>query len=122
MPAIPIAAATAEHYTWGGPGNPGCHAWYLVRTPNLHIIEELMPPGAAETPHHHTHARQFFYVLTGSLTLVVDDRAHTLHPHQGLEIAPRELHQAINRSENPVRFLVTSNPPSHQDRTDHCLT
>jgi mannose-6-phosphate isomerase-like protein (cupin superfamily) len=77
-----------------------------------------MPPGASETPHHHAHARQFFYVLTGELTLVVDPHAHTLRPHQGLEIAPREIHQAINRSTRAVRFLVTSNPPSHGDRVD----
>lgn len=112
----PISAATAEHYTWGSPANPACDAWYLVRTPTLNIIEELMPPGASETSHHHTHARQFFYVLAGSLTLIVNRETHTLHPHQGLEIAPGEIHQAINRSSSPVRFLVTSHPPSHGDR------
>jgi mannose-6-phosphate isomerase-like protein (cupin superfamily) len=111
MPA-PIGTTNAEHYTWGD----DCDAWYLVRTPTLNIIEERMPPGASETPHHHTQARQFFYVLAGELTLTVDDQAHTLHPHQGLEILPGQLHQAINRSAAPVRFLVTSHPPSHNDR------
>jgi mannose-6-phosphate isomerase-like protein (cupin superfamily) len=111
---MPIRAATAEHYTWGDQ----CDAWYLVRTPDLHILEEHMPPGTAETPHHHTRARQFFYVLTGELTLTVNGEAHTLHAHEGLEIAPGERHQAINRSSAAVRFLVTSNPPSHGDRID----
>jgi mannose-6-phosphate isomerase-like protein (cupin superfamily) len=114
MPAAVISAANAEHYTWG----TGCDAWYLVRTPSLHIIEELMPPGAAETPHHHVHARQFFYVVAGKLTLIVNQETHTLHSHEGLEIAPGELHQAINRTDAPVRFLVTSQPPSHGDRVD----
>jgi mannose-6-phosphate isomerase-like protein (cupin superfamily) len=111
---MPISARTAEHYTWGN----NCDAWYLVRTPTLHIIEELMPPAAAETPHHHTHARQFFYVLAGELTLIVANQAHTIHPHEGLEIAPGEIHQAINRGSTAVRFLVTSNPPSHGDRVE----
>lgn len=110
----PISPANAEHYAWG----TGCHAWYLVRTPSLHIIEELMPPGASETPHHHKHARQFFFVLTGELTMMVDGQEHTLFAHDGLEIAPGAVHQAINRGEMPVRFLVTSNPPSHGDRVD----
>jgi mannose-6-phosphate isomerase-like protein (cupin superfamily) len=109
---MPVSAHTAEHYTWGN----NCDAWYLVRTPTLHIIEELMPPGAAETAHHHTHARQFFYVLAGELTLIVSDEPHTLQAHEGLEIAPGEIHQAINRNSAAVRFLVTSNPPSHGDR------
>jgi mannose-6-phosphate isomerase-like protein (cupin superfamily) len=111
---MPISTHTAEHYTWGN----ACDAWSLVRTPTVHIIEELMPQGAAETPHHHTHARQFFYVLAGELTLIVNHETHTLHPQEGLEIAPGEIHQAINRSSAAVRFLVTSNPPSHGDRVE----
>ena len=114
MPNPPISAANAEHHTWGS----GCDAWHLVRTPGLNIIEEQMPPGARETPHHHVHARQFFFVLAGELTLVVEQQPVTLHPHQGLEIAPGELHQAVNRSAAPVRFLVASQPPSHGDRVD----
>ena len=114
MSATPISATNAEHYTWGD----ACDAWYLVRTPTLNIIEELMPPGTSETPHHHTQAHQFFYVLAGELTLTVDDEAHTLNPHQGLEILPDQIHQAINRSSAAVRFLVTSYPPSHNDRID----
>jgi hypothetical protein len=55
MPAPITSATDAEHYTWGD----GCDAWYLVRTPELHIIEELMPPGTSETAHHHVHVRQF---------------------------------------------------------------
>ncbi len=114
----PVSAANAEHYTWTGAEGYACDAWYLVRTPTLNIIEELMPAGAAETPHHHTHARQFFYVLSGELTLLVGGQPHTIPAREGLEIAPGEVHQAINRSSTEVRFLITSNPPSHADRTD----
>jgi mannose-6-phosphate isomerase-like protein (cupin superfamily) len=112
MPATVIRAANAEHYTWGS----GCDAWYLLRTPELNIIEEQMPSGAFETLHLHVRARQFFFVLTGELTLIVEQQPYTLSAHEGLEIAPGELHQAINRSGGPVRFLVTSQPPSHGDR------
>lgn len=108
------SAANAERYTWGD----GCDAWYLVRTPELHIIEEQMPSGASETPHHHVRARQFFFVLAGELTLIVDRQAHTLRALEGLEIAPGEVHQAVNRGDAPARFLVTSQPPSHGDRVD----
>jgi len=125
MPATVISTANAEHYTWASAGatnggnNTPSDAWFLVRTPTLHIIEERMPAGASETPHHHTHARQFFYVLTGELTLIVESQTHTLSPHQGLEVPPGEIHQAVNRGPAPVRFLVTNNPPSHNDRTNH---
>ena len=110
----PVSAATAEHYTWG----EDCDGWFLVRTPDLHIIEERMPPDTAERPHHHERARQFFYVLEGELTMVLGARDVALRVGQGLEIAPGEIHQAVNRGPAPVRFLVTSQPPSHGDRID----
>jgi mannose-6-phosphate isomerase-like protein (cupin superfamily) len=75
-----------------------------------------MPPNTAETRHRHTRARQFFYVLAGELTLETEGTEHTLAANHGLEIAPGTAHQAINRSGQPVRFLVTSQPPSHGDR------
>jgi hypothetical protein len=56
-----ISKANAEHYTWG----QGCDGWYLVKNDQVNIIQERMPPGAAETLHKHTKARQFFFVLAG---------------------------------------------------------
>ena len=118
MPATIISTANAEHYTWGGPNSTDCDAWYLVRTPDLNIIEELMPPGTSETPHHHVHARQFVFVLEGQLTMMVEHHDFLLHPGEGLEVAPGQIHQAINRSASPVRIVVTSQPPSHDDRIE----
>jgi mannose-6-phosphate isomerase-like protein (cupin superfamily) len=121
MPATIITTANAEHYKWGGPNSTDCDAWYLVKTPDLNIIEELMPPGTAETPHHHVHARQFVFVLEGQLTMMVEHHDFLLHPSEGLEIAPGQVHQAINRSAAPVRFVMTSQPPSHDDRIEDAV-
>ncbi len=51
----PISVANAEHYTWGA----NCDGWHLVRTPELSVIQERVPPGGRETRHLHTRARQF---------------------------------------------------------------
>jgi mannose-6-phosphate isomerase-like protein (cupin superfamily) len=118
MPATIITTANAEHYKWGGPNNTDCDAWYLVKTPDLNIIEELMPPGTSETPHHHVHARQFVFVLEGQLTMMVEHHDFLLHPGEGLEVSPGQMHQAINHSAAPVRFVMTSQPPSHDDRIE----
>jgi quercetin dioxygenase-like cupin family protein len=114
MPIKPISTDTAEHYTWGD----RCDGWHLVRTPDLSIIEERMPPSTTETRHHHVHTRQFFYVLEGELTLEVEHEDHILHAGQGIEITPGQPHQAMNHSDAPTRFLVTSQPPSHGDRIE----
>lgn len=108
----PVSIANAEHYTWGGI----CDGWHLLRGENLSVIEERMPPGTAEQRHFHQRARQFFYVLEGELTLEVDQRACLVTAGKGLEIAPGQPHQALNRSVTDVRFLVISQPPGHGDR------
>lgn len=109
-----VSTANAEHYTW----SKECDGWFLVRTPGLHVIEERMPPGAAERAHHHERARQFFYVLEGELTLVLAGTTVAIRKREGLEIAPGTVHQAVNRADEPARFLVISQPASHGDRVD----
>jgi quercetin dioxygenase-like cupin family protein len=109
-----VSPKSADHYKWGD----DCDGWHLVRTPDLSIIEELMPPGTSEIRHFHTHARQFFYALQGELTLEVEESTFVLHPGEGIEIAPGQRHQVRNQSASPVRILVTSQPRSHGDRID----
>jgi mannose-6-phosphate isomerase-like protein (cupin superfamily) len=116
VPTQIISTQSAEHYKWGGPQATDCDGWHLVKTPELSVIEELMPPGTSEARHSHVHARQFFLVLEGELTLEVEHHDFVLHAGEGLEISPGQQHQAVNRSDRSVRMLVTSQPPSHGDR------
>lgn len=114
MPTNIISTANAEHYTWGD----GCDAWYLVKQDAVHVIEERMPPGTAEKRHYHVRSRQFAYVLEGELSFEIEDHRHTLKAGEGIEIHPGQHHQARNDSDAPVRFILTSVPPSHDDRID----
>jgi len=114
MPAKIISTANAEHYTWGNQ----CDGWHLVKTPELSVIEERMPPGTSEVRHHHVRARQFFFVLEGELTMEIEHHDFVMKAGEGIEVSPGLAHQALNRSGAEVRFLVTSQPPSHGDRVD----
>lgn len=109
-----VSRETANHYTWGAK----CDGWPLVHGEDLLVIEERMPAGSAEIRHHHIHARQFFYVLSGKLTMEVDGQIHEVLSGQGIEIAPGRPHQARNDSEEDVVFLVISSPTSRGDRHD----
>src|ERR1700709_283634 len=80
----PISAETAERYTWGEGGD----GWHLVRTDELSVIEERMPPRTAEQRHKHERSRQFFYVLSGELTIEQEGGMNLLIPGMGLEISP----------------------------------
>jgi mannose-6-phosphate isomerase-like protein (cupin superfamily) len=108
----PVSRAQAPHYVWAGT----CDGWHLVRSTSLSVIEERMPPGTREVRHRHAHARQFFYVLSGTLTMEVEGTRHTLGARAGLELPPGTAHQAINESDADVEFIVVSTPPSHGDR------
>jgi mannose-6-phosphate isomerase-like protein (cupin superfamily) len=116
MPTKIISIKSAEHYKWGGPQGSDCDGWHLVKAPELSIIEELMPTGTSEARHSHFHARQFFFVLEGELTLEVEYHHFVLQAGEGVEVFPGQQHRALNGSANPVRMVVTSQPPSHGDR------
>ena len=107
-----ISIQTAEHYTWG----QGCDGWHLVRTPELSVIQELMPDGASEVRHLHGRARQFFFVLSGRLTIEIEGTRYELCAGEGLEVPPGSAHQAVNESGGVTSFIVVSQPPSHGDK------
>jgi len=107
-----VNRGNAEHYRWGN----DCDAWYLVNDEQLSVIEELMPPGAAEIRHHHEKAQQFFYILSGEVLMEVDGETTLLAAGSGIRVLPGKRHQIRNPSSGPVRFLVISHPRSHGDR------
>ena len=110
----PVSRGNAEHYRWGN----DCDAWYLVNDEQFTVIEELMPPGAAEIRHHHQNAQQFFYILTGEVLMEVEGQTMLLSAGSGIRVLAGKRHQIRNPSSGPVRFLVISHPRSHGDRID----
>jgi len=109
-----VSRENAEHYRWGN----DCDAWYLVKDKLLSVIEEFMPPGAAEIRHHHSRAQQFFYILSGEVLMEVEGHTTLVPAGSGIRVLPGARHQVRNPSSAPVRFLVVSHPPSHGDRID----
>jgi len=107
-----IDKQSASHYVWGN----GCDGWRLLTADSWAVIEERIPPGSSEVRHYHQVARQFFYVLAGTLSFEIDGKELDLTPRQGVEIAPTVPHRAFNGSRGDVEFLVISCPPSHNDR------
>jgi mannose-6-phosphate isomerase-like protein (cupin superfamily) len=117
MPTRVIDTSTAEHYKWGGASGTESDGWYLVKSADLTVIEESMPPGAEEQRHVHARSRQFFFVLEGVLSMEVEHHDFTVSAGQGIEIHPGQAHQARNLGAAPLRIVVTSQPDSHGDRS-----
>ena len=112
MHFTPVHITNAEHYTWG----QGCGGWHLLRSAELSVIQEKMPPHTSEVMHYHAKARQFFFVLSGNLDIVLGANSVRLAAKHGLEIAPGTPHQVRNDADEDAVFLVISQPPSHADR------
>ena len=107
-----ITRENAEHYVWGD----SCDGWHLVQDSDLSVIEERMPAGTSEVSHCHRRSRQFFFILSGRAVMETDGVHIPLCAGQGLQVPPGTYHRFCNESEEPVRFLVVSQPPSHGDR------
>jgi mannose-6-phosphate isomerase-like protein (cupin superfamily) len=111
---MPISTATADPYRWGG----SCEGWHLVKSAALSVIQERMPPNTSEKRHWHARARQFFYVLSGTLVIEVEGEHHELTPGFGIELPQGTAHQVRNESPAETTFLVVSSPPHQGDRRD----
>lgn len=107
-----ISKENAEHYIWGG----NCDGWRLVDREDCSIFHEKMPPDSQEVRHFHQTAEQFFFVLSGCLHIEIAGTEHELHSHEGIELPPNTPHQAMNRSDEAVEFLVISRPNTRGDR------
>ena len=106
--------ANAEHYIWG----ENCEGWHLVKTPTLSIIQERMPAHTAEKLHYHELAQQFFFILAGTATFLVNGQIITVPTQQGLHILPKQVHQILNETATDLLFTVTSQPSSRGDRIE----
>lgn len=109
-----IRTDDAEHYAWGD----ACDGWRLLERPDLSVKRERVPPGCGETPHRHSQARQFFFVLAGEATLELEGRLLAFGPGEGVHVPPGLPHRFVNRSRADVEFLVVSAPTTADDRTE----
>lgn len=107
-----IDRSVAEHYTWG----QSCDGWHLVKNISLSVIQERMPPHTFEVRHKHITSCQFFFVLSGHVTIECEGKREVLQAHQGVEVPPGMPHQVFNESAHDLEFIVVSCPPSHADK------
>lgn len=109
-----IDKKNAAHYLWG----TNCESWILTETTSLSVKQETMPPGTKELLHIHTNAQQFFFILKGTATFYVDDLKANVEEHQGVLIEKNSKHCIANETNEPLEFIVTSQPSTNNDRTN----
>lgn len=109
-----ISKENAEHYQWGD----RCDGWYLVNRQDMLIIHEKMPPGTREKRHYHAASRQFFFVLSGGISIPCCALISCTVQSSSIVSTPQSAHQAQNNGDGAVEFLVISHPTTRGDRED----
>lgn len=102
----------SEHYNWGN----NCSGWHLVKSKELSIIEELMPPNTKETKHYHKNAEQFFRILKGKAIFELEDKTIEVRAGEGIHILPKVKHRIRNDQSTDLEFIVISQPTTRGDR------
>ena len=103
-----------SHYKWGN----NCDGWNLVSKPEVAIKQELMPPKTSEKLHFHTYAEQFFFILKGEATFLIEGESLKMESNKGLQIKAGQKHKIMNLSVEDLEFILFSYPSTENDRTD----
>ena len=103
-----------SHYKWGD----NCDGWNFVRKADVVIKQELMPAQTAEKLHFHTYAEQFFYVLKGQATFLIENETILVNANNGLQIKAGDKHKISNGTNQDLEFILFSYPSTQNDRTD----
>ena len=70
-------------------------------------LTELAPGAVSALLHHHTKQDEFIYILSGTPTLLLDDREYPMQPGDccGFKAGNGVGHQLVNRSSQIVQYL-----------------
>jgi mannose-6-phosphate isomerase-like protein (cupin superfamily) len=75
------------------------------------VVEvELAPESGGPPPHSHARLTDSFYVLDGTLTVLLGDEEHEAPAGSYALVAPGNVHTVSNPGREPVRFLNVSVP------------
>lgn len=88
------------------------NADYLERTGSEKMGARLwkMPPRSANTLHRHIRAEEFYYVLEGTGRMRVGDETLTVPKYGGVLVAPDQLRQVFNDTDEGVLWLIIGAP------------
>ena len=91
---------------------------YLMRGPRSNFAIVQFMPGQDFRAHYHEVMEENFYILEGTVTIVVDGTVHTLNQGQFIHIEPNEVHYVINQSSSVVRMVSSLAPFREVDKIE----
>ena len=88
------------------------NADYLERTGSENIGARLwrLPPNSANTLHKHIRSEEFYFVLEGTGRMRIGDETLTVPKYGGVLVAPGQLRQVFNDTDDEVLWLIVGAP------------
>ena len=88
------------------------NADYLERTGSENLGARLwrLPPRSANTLHKHVRAEEFYFVLEGTGRVRAGDETLTVPKYGGVLVAPDQLRQVFNDTDDEVLWLIVGAP------------
>jgi quercetin dioxygenase-like cupin family protein len=91
---------------------------YLMQGPRMNFALVQFMPGQDFKAHYHNVMEENFFVLEGTVTIVVNGKPHTLTQGQFIHIEPGETHYVINKSSSKVRMTACLAPFKDGDKVE----
>ena len=74
------------------------------------LAEELLPPGAAVTPHHHNELEEVYYILSGRGMMTVGDERREVGAGDAVYVPRNHRHTLENTGDEPIRLILVCGP------------
>jgi len=91
---------------------------YLMQGPRMNVALVQFMSGQDFKAHYHEVMEENFFILEGTVTIVVNGEPHDIKPGQMIHIEPGEVHYVINRSPSVVRMVACLAPYKDGDKVE----
>jgi len=91
---------------------------YLMKGPRMNFAIVQFQPGQDFMAHYHNVMEENFFILEGTVDIVVDGTVYHMGPGQLIHIEPNETHYVINNGTTAVKMISTLAPYQDVDKVD----
>ena len=74
------------------------------------LAEEVLPPGCAVTPHHHSQLEEIYYIVSGHGLMTVGDETSEVKAGDAVYIPRGHTHTLENTGRESITLLVACGP------------
>ena len=120
--AVPIHVPAGEGKSFWGPGD---RYRFLTTGADTNgscfILEALVPPGGGPPPHKHEREDEYFYLIEGSLTVMLAGKQVTASAGDFVQIPRGCVHAFSNTGSGIARMLAVFTPAGMEGWMQECL-